>query len=88
MSQQPAHKIRFGSLTVTIWRNPTENGTFYNVVPSRSYKQEDTWKQSENLGFDDLLTMAKLLDEAHTWIAQQLKADAKSRKNAADAEAA
>ena len=35
--------------------SPTENGTFYNVVPSRGYKQDDTWKQTESLGFDDLL---------------------------------
>ena len=31
-------------------------------------------------GFDDLLTMAKLLDQAHTWIAKQMQADAKARK--------
>jgi len=80
---QPAKNFRIGVLQVTIWRNPTEKGTFYNVIPSRGYKQDDSWKETDSLGFDDLLTMAKLLDEAHTWIVQQQQADAKARKQAA-----
>ena len=81
MAQQPAHKIRFGVLQGTIWRNTSDNGTWYSVVPTRSYKTgDDIWKETESLGFDDLLTMAKLLDQAHTWIALQQQADAKARK--------
>jgi hypothetical protein len=34
----------------------------------------------DNLGFDDLLAAAKLLDQAHTWITHQLEADRKGRK--------
>lgn len=81
---QPAHKIRYGNLTVTIWRNRSEKGgNWYSVNPSRSYKQgDDAWRETESLGFDDLLTMAKLLDQAHTYIANQMKADAKARKEA------
>lgn len=85
---QPAHKIRDGVLQVTIWRNLTEKGTFYNVTPSRSFKKgDDTWKQTESLGADDLLPMAKLFDQAHTWIVAQQKADAKARKEAAQRQA-
>ena len=80
---QPAHKIRIGALQVTIWRNQSEKGSWYSVIPSRSYKQEDTWKETDSLGFDDLLTMAKLFDLAHTWIMHQQEADAKGRKEAA-----
>ena len=75
---QPAHKIRIGVLQVTIWRNHGEKGNWYSVIPSRSYKQGDeTWKETDSLGFDDLLTMAKLFDLAHTWIMHQQQADAK-----------
>ncbi len=78
---QPAHKIRISNLSVTIWRNSSEKGTWYSVTPSRGYKKGDeTWKETNSLGFDDLLTMAKLLDQAHTWIAKQQQADAKARK--------
>ena len=62
MSQQPAHKFRDGSLQVTIWRNAGENGNWYIVNPSRGYKKGDDWKETESLGFDDLLPMAKLLN--------------------------
>jgi hypothetical protein len=77
----PAHKLRFGNLQATIWRNVNEKGVWYTVNPDRSYKQGDeTWKETDSLGFDDLLTMAKLLDQAHSWIAMQMQADAKARK--------
>ncbi len=78
---QPAHKIRISNLSVTIWRNSSDKGTWYSVNPKRSYKQGDeTWKETDSLGFDDLMTMAKLLDQAHTWIARQSQADSKARK--------
>ena len=76
----PAYRIRSGVLQVTIWRNHGERGPWYSVVPSRGYKQDDAWKETESLGFDDLLTMAKLFDQAHTWIMHQQQADAKALK--------
>jgi len=85
---QPAHKIRISNLSVTIWRNVTDKGTWYSVTPSRSYKKGDeTWKETDSLGFDDLLAMAKLLDLAHTWIMHQQQADAKARKESEQAAA-
>jgi hypothetical protein len=85
---KPAHKIRIGVLQATIWRNTGDNGPWYSVVPSRSYKQGDeTWKETDSLGADDLLPMAKLLDQAHTWIVSQQQADAKARKESAQAAA-
>ena len=84
----PAYKIRQGVLQVTIWRNQSEKGNWYSVIPTRSYKQgDDTWKETDSLGFDDLLTMAKLFDMAHTWIMHQQQADAKARKESKQAAA-
>lgn len=78
----PAHKLRISNLSVTIWRNPSDNGPWYSVIPARSYKKGDqTWKETDSLGFDDLLTMGKLLDQAHSWIAMQMQADAKARRD-------
>ena len=85
---QPAHKIRIGVLQVTIWRNHSEKGNWYSVIPSRSYKQgDDAWKETDSLGREDLLPMAKLLDLADTWIMHQQQADAKGRKESAQAAA-
>ncbi len=77
---QPAHKIRISNISAVIWRNSGENGSWYSVQLSRSYKVDDGWRETDSLGQDDLLTAAKLLDMAHTWIVQQLEADRKSRK--------
>jgi hypothetical protein len=84
MSNSPAHKIRNGVLQVVIWRNSGEKGTYYSVTPMRSYKAGDeTWKEVNSYGQDDVLTMAKLFDLADTWIMHAKQADAKARKDAA-----
>ena len=88
MSNQPAHKIRFSNLSVTIWRNTSiEKGThWYTVNQSRSYKNgDDTWKESDSLGTDDLLIMAELLRQAFSWISRQMQADSKARRARQDA---
>jgi hypothetical protein len=83
---KPAHKIRNGVLQVTIWRNQSEKGPWYSVIPARSYKQgDDMWKETDSLNREDLLPMAKLLDLADTWIMHQQQADAKARKESQQA---
>ena len=47
------------------------HGPGYSVTMSRSYKQGEEWKQADSYGADDLLLLAKLLDQAHTWILEQ-----------------
>ena len=79
----PAIKFRDGTLQVTIWRNSGEKGNWYSVTPTRSYRQGDeTWKETDSLGQDDMLAMAELLREAYAWIRMQKRADAKARKEA------
>ncbi len=83
MSQQPAHKVRFGNLSVTIWRNiSTEKGTtWYSAVPSRSYKNgDDAWKESDSLNAEDMPIMADLLRQAFSWVIKQKHADSTARK--------
>ena len=80
---KPAHKIRLGVLQVTIWRNHSEKGNWYSVIPARSYKQGDeTWRETDSLNADDALPMAELLREAYAWIKMQKRADAKGRREA------
>lgn len=63
----PAHKLRIGSLQATIWRNLAEKGNWYSVKLSRGYKTDEGWRETDNLGYEDCLPAAKLLDLAHTW---------------------
>ena len=81
---KPAHKIRNGALTVTIWKNDGENGPFYTATPSRSYKQGEEWKETNSYHQQDLLALAKMLDQAETWIAnEQAKAKAAQQSHEA-----
>ena len=65
---KPVHKIRAGALEVAIWQREGKNGPFYSVTMSRSYKQGEEWKQADSYDGEDLLLLAKLIDQAHTWI--------------------
>lgn len=86
MTTAPAHKIRIGTVSAIIWRNPAEKGPWYSVQLQRSYKNgDDEWRQTDSLGFDDILTAAKLLDQAHSWIAEAMATDRKAKKEQAAA---
>ena len=69
--QKPAHEVRLGLIKAAIWANETDNGKRYNVTVCRLYKDGDEWKQSDSFGRDDLPLVAKVLDQAHTWIFEQ-----------------
>ena len=75
---KPAHKLRSGALTVTIWKNESDKGPWHSVTPSRSFKQGEEWKESDSYGYDDLLALAKLLDQAHSWIQDTQQAEKKA----------
>ena len=85
---KPAHNVRDGALQVTIWRNHSEKGNWYSVIPTRSYKNgDDTWKETDSLNADDCLAMAELLRDAYAWIKMQRRADAKARRESQQAAA-
>ena len=64
---KPVSEVKFGSIVASIWKNESKNGVFYNVTISRIYKDgEENWKRSDSFGRDDLLTVAKVADLAHT----------------------
>jgi hypothetical protein len=66
--QQPVHEVRFGSVKAAIWENQTTNGTRFNVTVARIYKDGEQWKSTDSFGRDDLPLLAKVVDQAHTWI--------------------
>lgn len=66
--QKPVHEARLGAIKAAIWKNDTDNGARYNTTFSRIYKDGDEWASTDSFGRDDLLTLAKVADLAHTWI--------------------
>lgn len=66
---RPVQEIRLGAIKAAIWRNETETGGVrYNTTFERLYRDGDSWKSSPTFGRDDLLILAKVADQAHTWI--------------------
>lgn len=74
-NDRPVHELRLGKCKAAVWANPTEQGTRYNVTFSRIYKQDDRWESTGSFGRDDLPLIAKLADQAHTWIYEKLAND-------------
>lgn len=74
---KPVHEIRLGRIKAAIWENETQSGgTRHNVTLQRIFKSEDgQWQSSDSFGRDDLPLVAKVVDQAHSWIYQQAAAD-------------
>lgn len=68
----PAHRIRYGRITGTIWLNQTDRGPMYNVTFTRSFQNErQQWQDTSSFGLSDLTVVAKVALDAHTWISAQ-----------------
>jgi hypothetical protein len=68
---RPAHSVRIGTIKAAIWENHSGDNTWYSVTLSRGYKDGDQWKNSDSFNRDDLLVVAKVADQAHTWVCEQ-----------------
>jgi hypothetical protein len=68
---KPVHEVRLGRIKAAIWENETKEGAIrHNVTLQRIYRDGDQWKSSDSFGRDDLPLVAKVVDQAHTWIFQ------------------
>ena len=81
MSKKPVHEIRLGRIKAAVWENETEDGTGqkvtrHNVTLTRLYKDGKHWKDSSSFGRDDLPLVAKVADQAHSWIFQHRREQA------------
>ena len=75
--KRPVHDVRLGHIKAAIWENTVGDIVRYNVTFARIYKDKDEaeWKTSDAFGRDDLLVLAKVADQAHTWICTASKPD-------------
>ena len=68
---KPIHEVRLGSIKAAVWKNETETGARYNVTFSRLYKDGEQWKSTDSFGREELLLLAKVADQAHSWVCVQ-----------------
>jgi len=69
--EKPVHEVRLGAIKAAIWKNQTTNGVKFNVTFARLYRDGKEWKTTDSFGRDDLLTLGKVADMAHSWIFEQ-----------------
>ena len=65
---KPVHTVRHRNIKATIWRNDTAKGPMYNVTVTRSFLQNEEWRDSNSFGYDDLMNLAAVLCESHAFI--------------------
>ena len=75
---KPVRTIRNGGLSVSIWKNTTENDkAYYSVTPQKRYSKDDgaTWETANSYTQRDAILLANLLTEAANWIRTNLEVE-------------
>ena len=77
--QAPVQTFRLGRIKAAVWENEADQKKFYNVTLARTYYDEKLKKffDTPSFGRDDLPLVAKVADQAHSYIFARL-AESKS----------
>jgi hypothetical protein len=71
-SNLPVKTFRLGRIKAAVWENEAEQ-KFYSVTFARTYLDDDNkYHDTDSFGRDDLPLVAKLADQAHTFIFERL----------------
>jgi hypothetical protein len=80
-SNLPVKTFRLGRIKAAVWENESEQQKFYSVTFARTYVDEaKNYHDTDSFGRDDLPLVAKLADQAHTFIFERL-AELKNKQN-------
>jgi hypothetical protein len=72
-SKMPVKTFRLGRIKAAVWENEADRKKFYNVTFSRTYVDDaKNYHDTDSFGRDDLPLVAKLADQAHTFIFERL----------------
>ena len=68
-SKLPVKTFRLGAIKAAVWENESDQKKFYNVTFARTYMDDaKAYHDTASFGRDDLPRVAKLADQAHTFI--------------------
>jgi len=68
----PVKTLRLGRIKAAVWENNSDQRAFFNVTFARTYMDADKkFRDTDSFGRDDLLLLAKLADQAHTFICEE-----------------
>jgi len=69
-NNRPVREIRIGAVKASIWKNEAKNGgSYYSASFHTLYRDEEgSWRRSSSFGRDDLLLLAKVADQVHSFM--------------------
>src|SRR3954463_12069762 len=77
----PVKTFRLGRIKAAVWENEADQKKFLNVTFARTYLDgSKNFHDTDSFGRDDLPLVAKLADQAHTFIFERL-AESKSEQS-------
>jgi hypothetical protein len=80
--KKPTARIKIAPLTASIWRNQRDNGVFYSVEFTRSYRDEaGNWQTSSTYNPSELLLLAHIAGKAYDEIEKLKAEDRKAHKS-------
>ena len=70
---RPVYQVRYGNVKAAVWQRHLTHGVMHSVTVSRSYVTktddgQDKWHDTDSFGTEDLLSLAKAVDNCHSWI--------------------
>ena len=69
----PVKTFRLGRIKAAVWENEADQKKFFNVTFARTYMDDaKNYHDTDSYGRDDLPLLAKLADQAHTFIFERL----------------
>lgn len=69
---RPVKEHRSGAIRATVWLNSSDNGEWYSINITRSYKTaQGDWKEISQFNRDDLLVVPKLSELCYYFIASE-----------------
>jgi len=75
-NKPPVARLRIGLINASIWQRSTDKGTFHSVSFERRYKDgSGNWQTTHSFDTNDLLALAKLADQAHSFILEMRDAE-------------
>ena len=77
----PLKTLRLGRIKATVWENEADQKKFFNVTFARTYMDDArNFHDTDSFGRNDLPLVAKLADQAHSFIFDRL-AELKSEQS-------
>ena len=76
-TNRPAYVKKIGAVRVAIWANQKDDRTFFNISISRTYRDGETFKESNSLnGLADVACLKEALCHVATWLSRAEDNDA------------